>query len=137
MTKNNTFTRLAASVLLITSQYSFADDTCTLVANASTDEAKRYIQCLDSELERAKQVQGTWIQKRKYELGQIEDSTGNTQVLPLFKRSIINHEKYIESSCQWRYLLKLPNATTAAINYKQCEIQLTHQFTDILKMPVN
>lgn len=137
MKKNNAFTKLAAGTLLIISQYSLANGTCTLVENASTSEAKRYIQCLDSKLDRAKQVQGTWIQKRKYELEQIEDATGNTQVLPLFRKSISNHEKYIQSSCQWRYLLKLPNATSAAINYKLCELGLINQFTDILKLPVN
>ncbi|GAA80991.1 hypothetical protein P4S65_12155 [Pseudoalteromonas sp. B131b] len=135
MIKSNNLLKLTAIVLLIISQYSFADEACTLVKKATTDEAKRYIQCLDTQINKAKLVQGSWIQKRKYELTTSQESTGNTQILPLFMRSISNNEKYIESACQWRYLLKLPNATTAAISYKICEIQLINQFTDALKKP--
>jgi len=90
---------------------------------------------LDTQIDKAKQVQGSWIQKRKYELTKSQESTGNTQVLPLFMRSITNSEKYLESACQWRYLIKLPNATTAAISYKLCEIELINQFTESLKHP--
>ena len=135
MTKSNWLLKLTAIVLLATSQYSFADEACTLTDKASTDEAKRYIQCLDAQIDKAKQVQGSWIQKRKYELTKSQESTGNTQVLPLFMRSITNSEKYLESACQWRYLIKLPNATTAAISYKLCEIELINQFTESLKHP--
>ncbi|WP_024593485.1 MULTISPECIES: hypothetical protein [unclassified Pseudoalteromonas] len=135
MTKSNYLLKLTAIVLLATSQYSFADEACTLAAKATTDEAKRYIQCLDSQIDKAKQAQGSWIQKRKYELTKSQESTGNTQVLPLFMRSIKNNEKYLESACQWRYLIKLPNATTAAISYKLCEIELINQFTESLKHP--
>jgi hypothetical protein len=51
-------------------------------------------------------------------------------------RSIKNNEKYIESACQWRYILQLPNAKAAAISYKHCEIQLVNQFTESLKQPL-
>ncbi|GAA60361.1 hypothetical protein P20652_2227 [Pseudoalteromonas sp. BSi20652] len=135
MTKSNRLLKLTATVLLIVSQHSFADETCTLAAKATTDEAKRYIQCLDTQINKAKLVQGSWIQKRKYELTTSQESTGNTQVLPLFMRSISNNEKYLESACQWRYLIKLPNATAAAISYKLCEIKLINQFTESLKQP--
>jgi len=135
MTKSNWLLKLTAIVLLATSQFSFADEACTLTAKATTDEAKRYIQCLDAQIDKAKQVQGSWILKRKFELIRSEESTGNTQVLPLFMRSIKNNEKYLESACQWRYLIKLPNTTTAAIRYKICEIELINQFTEALKKP--
>ena len=54
----------------------------------------------------------------------------------LFKRSVDNHQKYIEASCQWRYILKLPNASQAAIDYKLCELALIEQFTQVLKKPL-
>ena len=53
-------------MLLATNQYSFADEACTLTAKATTVEAKRYIQCLDTQIDKTKQVQGSWIQKRKF-----------------------------------------------------------------------
>lgn len=135
MIKSNHLLKLTAIVLLTTSQYSFADEVCTLAAKATTDETKHYIQCLDTQIDKAKQVQDSWIQKRKFELTKLQESTGNTQVLPLFIRSIKNNGKYLESACQWRYLIELPNATTAAISYKLCEIKLINQFTEALKHP--
>ena len=135
MIKNNTYANLFSFFLLIMSGSAYSNAVCQLVDKPTMNESKRYIQCLDTQLDKAKQEQGTWIQKRKYELVQSEEATGNTQVLQLFMRSIKNNEKYIESACQWRYILKLPNAKAAAISYKHCEIQLVNQFTESLKQP--
>lgn len=135
MIKINHFIKLAPLILLAISPISNAEQLCQLNDKPTIDESKRYIQCLDTELNKAKQVQGTWIQKRKYEIKQLEQSSGNTQVLMLFMRSIDNNEKFIKSACQWRYILKLPNTKAAAINYKLCEIKLINQFTDSLKVP--
>jgi len=99
-------------------------------------QTKRYTQCLDTQINQAKYNQGTWVQKRKYELTKLEEQSGNTQILMLFKRSVDNHQKYIEASCQWRYILKLPNASQAAIDYKLCELALIEQFTQVLKKPL-
>lgn len=137
MIKNNYLLHhIVALFLLGFSSFSFSAQVCSLPENATPNVAKRYIQCLDSEINKIEQVQATWILKRKFELTKIEEETGNTQVLPLFMRSISNHEKYIKSSCQWRYILKSPNGTAAAISYKLCEIELMKQFTDVLKIPL-
>lgn len=136
MKKNSTHTTLFALLILLISVNVNANDACQLTDKPTMNESKRYIQCLDTQLDKAKQEQGTWVQKRKYELVQSEEATGNTQVLQLFMRSIKNNEKYIESACQWRYILQLPNAKAAAISYKHCEIQLVNQFTESLKQPL-
>jgi hypothetical protein len=133
MIKNNNWLSILALMLISTSHSSFAEQKCELPEQATSDVSKHYVQCLDGEINKAKLVQGTWIQKRKYELSKIQDETGNTQILPLFMRSISNHDKYIDSSCQWRYILSMPNARLAAINYKLCEIKLINQLTDALK----
>ena len=134
MIKNSLLITLAS--LLALSGNANAQDQCTLEQNATPSQTKRYTQCLDTQINQAKYNQGTWVQKRKYELTKLEEQSGNTQILMLFKRSVDNHQKYIEASCQWRYLLKLPNASQAAIDYKLCELALIEQFTQVLKKPL-
>lgn len=131
MIKNSLLITLAS--LLALSGNANAQDQCTLEQNATPSQTKRYTQCLDTQINQAKYNQGTWVQKRKYELTKLEEQSGNTQILMLFKRSVDNHQKYIEASCQWRYILKLPNASQAAIDYKLCELALIEQFTQVLK----
>lgn len=134
MIKNSLLITLAS--LLVLSTNASAQAQCTLEQNATPSQTKRYTQCLDTQINQAKYNQGTWVQKRKYELTKLEEQSGNTQILMLFKRSVDNHQKYIEASCQWRYILKLPNASQAAIDYKLCELALIEQFTQVLKKPL-
>ena len=103
MKKSNPIIYSLSLVLLFFSSVSFAQKTCKLPAQATPDVTKRYIQCLDDQLNTAKQLQNTWIQKRKFELNKLEFETGNTQILQLFIKSIASNENYIERSCQWRY----------------------------------
>ncbi|MCP4058592.1 MULTISPECIES: hypothetical protein [unclassified Pseudoalteromonas] len=134
MIKNSLLITLA-SLLALSANVS-AQAQCTLEQSATPSQTKRYTQCLDTQINQAKYNQGTWVQKRKYELTKLEEQSGNTQILMLFKRSVDNHQKYIEASCQWRYILKLPNASQAAIDYKLCELALIEQFTQVLKKPL-
>ena len=134
MIKNSLLITLAS--LLALSANASVQAQCTLEQNATPSQTKRYTQCLDTQINQAKYNQGTWVQKRKYELTKLEEQSGNTQILMLFKRSVDNHQKYIEASCQWRYILKLPNASQAAIDYKLCELALIEQFTQVLKKPL-
>ena len=134
MIKNSLLITLTS--LLALGANASAKTQCTLEQNATPSQTKRYTQCLDTQINQAKYSQGTWIQKRKYELTKLEEQSGNTQILMLFKRSVDNHQKYIEASCQWRYILKLPNASQAAIDYKLCELALIEQFTQVLKNPL-
>ncbi|MEL0639160.1 hypothetical protein V6260_00895 [Pseudoalteromonas aliena] len=136
MIRNNYFLSLIMLTLSAVSMHAMAKQECKLPVKANPDSAKLYIQCLDSQLNKIKQIQNTWISKQQYELSKIEEESGNTQVLALFERAIANHHKYISSACQWRYLLKLPNATDAAISYKLCEIELISQFTDTIKKTI-
>lgn len=136
MKKSNLIIYLLSLTLLFFSSVSFAQQTCKLPAQATPEITKRYIQCLDDQLNTAKQLQNTWIQKRKFELNKLEFETGNTQILQLFIKSIASNENYIKHSCQWRYSLKLPNALSAAITYKTCELSLVEQFTLDLKRPL-
>ncbi|MBQ4832243.1 DUF1311 domain-containing protein [Pseudoalteromonas sp. MMG010] len=112
----------------------FAQGNCSLVKSASPTQAKSYIQCLDSDINTAKRIRSTWIEKRTYELTENQQTTGNTQILPLFKKSLLSYDKFIEQSCQWRYILKMPNATKAAITYKHCEIALINAQIEQLKL---
>ncbi|ENO00045.1 MULTISPECIES: hypothetical protein [Pseudoalteromonas] len=138
MIKNSLLITLASLLALSAnaSASASAQAQCTLEQNATPSQTKRYTQCLDTQINQAKYNQGTWVQKRKYELTKLEEQSGNTQILMLFKRSVDNHQKYIEASCQWRYILKLPNASQAAIDYKLCELALIEQFTQVLKKPL-
>ena len=106
---------------------------CTLEKNALTEQIKAYTQCLDAKLNRVQQEQDSWIQKRTFELSALESETGNTQILSLFKLSINAKDNYIQRSCQWRYMLKQPNAQQAVVTYKECEIAMTEQFIQQLK----
>jgi hypothetical protein len=137
MTKNKLFI-LCTLFALFTARESDADtiNTCEKQNGATPAQLKRYIQCLDAHLTTMKQEQQRWIKKRTYELKNNEESTGNTQILPLFISSIRSYEKFIDQSCQWRYILKMPNASAAAIEYKQCEIALIESFTEAIKHPL-
>ena len=91
MKKSNLIIYLLSLTLLFFSSVSFAQQTCKLPAQATPEVTKRYIQCLDDQLNTAKQLQNTWIQKRKFELNKLEFETGNTQILQLFIKSIASN----------------------------------------------
>jgi len=122
--------------LLIFVLPSYSATTCNLKSKSDIDVIKSYIRCLDKVLDKTKQTQKIWIQKREFELTKIARDTSNNKILAPFTQSILDHEKYVSDSCKWRYLLKLPNALDAAIEYKQCEIKLIEQFTTALKKPI-
>ncbi|WP_301003027.1 hypothetical protein [Pseudoalteromonas sp.] len=106
---------------------------CTLKDNPQPEHLKAYTKCLDAKLNRIQQQQDSWVQKRTFELSELVNETGNTHVSSLFKQSITAKDKYIQKSCQWRYMLKQPNTPQAAIAYKECEIALIEQFIEQLK----
>ncbi|KPH59668.1 hypothetical protein AMS58_17095 [Pseudoalteromonas porphyrae] len=135
MIKNNSLTLLCALILLFTENALSMDD-CILDDKATTNEAKKYIQCLDRNIANLKRTQKTWINKLNLDLEKIQEDTGNTQLLPIFTRSLTSHTRFLEDSCRWRYLQKMPNATQAAIVYKRCEILLLDQYIATLKQPL-
>lgn len=133
MQKNKYASLLILMTLLAWAAPSIAAQSCILKENAPFEEVKTYIQCLDAELIKVTQRRDSWIEKRRYELEAKEKETGNTLVLSLFNSSIFANEAYIKKSCQWRYVLKQPNASLAVIAFKECEIALIEQFTQQLE----
>ncbi len=69
---------------------------CTLQNNALPEQIKDYTQCLDAKLNKVQQQQDSWIQKRTFELAELESETGNTYILSLFKQSLNAKDKYIQ-----------------------------------------
>lgn len=135
MKKNNYILCFSLSLLLLWAQQSMAaEQQCTLQSNALPEQIKDYTQCLDAKLNKVQQQQDSWIQKRIFELAELESETGNTIILSLFKQSINAKDKYIQKSCQWRYMLKQPNSLEAVVTYKECEIAMIKQFIQQLKM---
>jgi len=135
MKKSNYILCFSLSLLFLWAQQSIAAaQECTLQNNALPEQIKDYTQCLDAKLNKVQQQQDSWIQKRTFELAELESETGNTYILSLFKQSLNAKDKYIQKSCQWRYMLKQPNAPEAVVTYKECEIAMTEQFIQQLKM---
>ncbi|MCQ8877012.1 hypothetical protein NQT69_03040 [Pseudoalteromonas shioyasakiensis] len=135
MAKNNRLTMYLSALCIMFSGASVADE-CTLAEQSTTDDTKKYIQCLDKDIAALERSQQTWINKLTLDLAKIQEDTGNTQLLPIFKRSIKSQTRFLEDSCRWRYLQKMPNATQAAIVYKRCEIRVLQQHLEVLKQPL-
>lgn len=135
MVKNKRLS-ISCTLLILFSVSTQAAESCSLVDQATPDEAKSYLQCLDRQIASLTRIQQTWVNKITLDLNKIEEETGNTQLLPIFKRSITSQNKYLEDSCKWRYLQKVPNGTQAAIVYKRCEIQILEQHIEVLKQPI-
>ncbi|RJF36521.1 MULTISPECIES: hypothetical protein [Pseudoalteromonas] len=117
------------------SAHAQAEQSCELTSN-NTDETKRYIQCLDQVIADLHRDQKMWINKLTMDLEKIKEDSGNSQLLPIFNRSVKNQERYLEDSCRWRYLQKMPNGTKAAIVYKQCEIEILKNHIQVLQRPL-
>jgi len=122
--------------LLALSSHAIADQNCVLKGN-HPDETKHYIQCLDQTIEDLQRDHKMWVNKLTMDIEKIKEETGNSQLLPIFQRSLKNQERYLEDSCRWRYLQKMPNATTAAIIYKHCEIEILENHIKVLQRPLN
>ena len=135
MKKSNYIFCFSLSLLFLWAQQSMAAvQECTLQNNALPEQIKDYTQCLDAKLNKVQQQQDSWIQKRIFELAELESETGNTYILSLFKQSLNAKDKYIQKSCQWRYMLKQPNSPEAVVTYKECEIAMIEQFIQQLKI---
>ncbi len=137
MIKNKTsiFVKSIFLGLITTASQAQAEQACELASN-HTDDTKRYIQCLDQVIADLQRDQKMWVNKLTMDLEKIKEDTGNSQLLPIFNRSIKNQERYLEDSCRWRYLQKMPNGTSAAIAYKQCEIEILKNHVNVLQQPL-
>jgi len=106
---------------------------CTPIQSNAPAEARHFIKCLDSNIETLERERVIWINKIVMDMEALELDTGNTQLLPIIRRSLKHQDNYIEDSCRWRYLHKMPNSTKAAIAYKQCKIRLYQRHVEDLK----
>lgn len=136
MVKNNILAAVISTLLLLQCSATLAAEECILAEQSTPNDAKDYIQCLDRKINGLTRQQQSWVNKITSDLKTIEEETGNTQMLPIFKRSIVSQSKYLKDSCKWRYLQKMPNGTQAAINYKRCEIKILEQHIEVLKQPL-
>ncbi|CCQ11762.1 putative orphan protein [Pseudoalteromonas luteoviolacea B = ATCC 29581] len=108
---------------------------CEPLYSDHPEKAKKYVQCLDLNIELLKTTEQTWFQKLLLDIQKIQEDTGNTQLLPIIQRSARNQSNYLDDTCRWRYLHKMPNPTKAAIAFKRCEITLRKQNIETLMMP--
>ena len=107
---------------------------CKPIQSNSPAEARQFIKCLDSNIETLDRERIIWIKKLVMDMEELEQDTGNTQLLPIIRRSLKHQDNYIEDSCRWRYLHKMPNSTKAAVAYKECKIRLYTRHIEDLKL---
>ncbi|WP_152085673.1 hypothetical protein [Pseudoalteromonas sp. A25] len=124
---------LPFSAIVNASEITLTD--CSSLESYHPIDSKTYIQCLDSNLDMLRRHQQSWINKLLHDIEIIKEQTGNTQLMPIIKRSIVYHEQYAEDSCKWRYLHSLPNSTKATVAYKKCSIRLLRKHIEDLQQP--
>lgn len=95
---------------------------CKKHESSHPEKAKKFLMCLDSNINLLERHRQTWITKLLLDTKKYQSDTGNTQILPIMERALRNQEEYMEDSCRWRYLLDMPNATRSATAYKNCKI---------------
>jgi len=134
MIKNKKFFLLGLPLIAM-SNFSQANS-CEVPPTANPTQAKDYLRCLDEQITSLQRTQSMWVNKLKLDLNKLEQKTGNSQLRPIFERSLTRQTQFLEDSCRWRYLHKMPNATKAAIAYKQCEITILEQHLTLLKQPI-
>ncbi|MAD90965.1 MAG: hypothetical protein CMK64_14785 [Pseudoalteromonas sp.] len=117
---------------LLTNAYELKE--CPPIQGNSPAEARQFIKCLDGNIETLERERVIWINKIVMDMEILEQDTGNTQLLPIIRRSLKHQDNYIEDSCRWRYLHKMPNSTKAAIAYKNCKIRLYERHIEDLKL---
>jgi len=123
---------LIAFTSMITNAYELKE--CTPITSNSPSEARYFIKCLDLNIEVLDRERSIWINKIIMDMEELEKETGNTQLLPIIQRSLRHNDNYIEDSCRWRYLHKMPNSTKAAIAYKECKIRLYQRHIEDLQL---
>ncbi|ESP92026.1 MULTISPECIES: hypothetical protein [Pseudoalteromonas] len=106
---------------------------CSHLESDHPQKAKRYLMCLDGNIELLERSRQTWITKLLMDTEELEKNTGNTQLMPIIKRSLLSQSRYMEDSCKWRYLKELPNSTRAAKVFKRCKISFLQQHAQELQ----
>ncbi|MDW7549918.1 hypothetical protein HUZ36_01565 [Pseudoalteromonas sp. McH1-7] len=143
MTKITSGILIAGFTLSVIANEDITLKDCSKHESSHPEKAKKFLMCLDSNINLLERHRQTWITKLLLDTKKYQADTGNTQILPIMERALRNHEEYMEDSCRWRYLLDMPNATRSATAYKQCKITLLKahiselQSSKILKDNVN
>ncbi|CAH9051942.1 hypothetical protein PSECIP111951_01678 [Pseudoalteromonas holothuriae] len=108
---------------------------CSSLESYHPVDSKIYIKCLDSNINMMRRHQQSWINKLLHDIEQVQTQTGNTQLMPIIKRSIVYHEQYSDDTCKWRYLYTLPNSIKASVAYKKCTLHMLHRHIEDLQQP--
>ncbi|AOT08960.1 hypothetical protein [Pseudoalteromonas luteoviolacea] len=100
---------------------------CSHLESDHPQKAKKYLMCLDGNIEQLERNRQTWITKLIMDTEELEKNTGNTQLMPIIQRGMLNQSRYMDDACKWRYLKELPNSTRAAKVFKRCKISFLQQ----------
>ena len=84
-----------------------------------------YGRCLDTQLIKINREMLSWDTSIEVKLEELSESTGRSEALTSFKRSIRQFEKLRKTHCQWQYLATLPDITSASNLVKECSIDFT------------
>lgn len=126
---------LGLTIMFMANQsQAFTIKDCEPLKSTHPLKAKKYLKCLDNNLGLIERERETWINKIVMDMQEIEKDTGNTQLLPIILRSHKHQDRYIEDSCRWRYLHKMPNSTRAAGAYKTCKVRMLLRHIEDLKL---
>jgi hypothetical protein len=133
--------KISATILLLYPLISFANTDELFLTDCSHFESyhpigsRDYIKCLDENITMLRRYQQSWINKLLHDIEIVQEQTGNRQLLPIIKRTIIEHERYSEDTCKWRYLYTLPNSIKASVTHKKCTIRMLKLHIDDLQLP--
>ena len=131
----NNITLLSACSVLCFNSLASPLKECVLEEGTHPSKAKAYLICLDETITTLEKRRKMWVNKLYLDMEKMEQETGNSQLLPIIKRSINSKNKYIEESCRWRYIHNMPNVAKSASEYKTCKIRLLVRHIEDLKLP--
>lgn len=93
-----------------------------------------YITCLDEQIKQTERTRKVWLNSINTKLEKKQNTSGNTQPLTLFNRSLKQYDDYVESNCRFRYLINMPSTNKAIIAFKNCQLQALAAHTESLKL---
>lgn len=132
--KNNLrFTILLTFIftLLTSTQLAYANNKNSSASCLKLENTMLQAPCLSKIKTKVEKELTLWHNNHIFNLTDLEKSTGRSDLLIVFKRSMKDFVDYRESHCRWQYL-NTPSTEQALITYQHCFIQLTQQRVDLL-----
>jgi uncharacterized protein YecT (DUF1311 family) len=93
-----------------------------------------YARCLDSSLNDLDRIMKTWENNLEFKLKDLRNNGGNPDAMGVFIKSAKEYKKYRKANCQWQYLALLPDVTSASALLKECQIAMTKDRIEKLKL---